>query len=66
MRRIETNLEQADRDCQVGWDHAVASGLPELISSAYADRLNLLSARGDQRRLLEHARDSYPWSSARG
>ena len=66
MQRIETNLEQADRDCQVSWDNAVASGLPEVIRSAYVDRLNLLSARGDHRRLLEHARDTYLWSVPEG
>ena len=66
MQRMDTDLEQAARDCQVSWDHALASRLPEVISSAYADTWNLLSARGDQRRLLEHARDAYRWSAAEG
>ncbi len=66
MQRIDVDLEQAARDCQISWDHAVASGLPEVISSAYADTWNLLSARGDQRRLLEHARAAYQWSATEG
>ena len=63
---METDLEQADLDCQVCWEHAMASGDPEDIGGAYKHRLNLLWAQGDLRRLLEHARDHYAWSAGRG
>ncbi len=66
MQYLETDLERADLDCQVSWDYAMASGVPELISSAYNDRFNLLWAQGDQRRMLEHARDHYTWSAGEG
>ena len=66
MQYLETDLERADLDCQVSWDYAMASGLPQLISSAYTDRFNLLWTQGDQRRMLEHARDHYTWSAGEG
>ena len=45
----------------------MASGDPEAIGNAYSIRLNLLrDARGDLRRLLEHARDYYEWSAGQG
>ena len=66
MQYLETDLERADLDCQVSWEYAMASGDPEVISSAYTDRFNLLWAQGDQRRMLEHARDNYTWSAGVG
>jgi DNA-binding CsgD family transcriptional regulator len=62
MQYLETNLERADLDCQVSWDYAMAAGVPQVISSAYTDRFNVLCVQGDQRRMLEHARDHYTWS----
>ena len=62
---METDLEQADLDATVCWEHAMASGDPEYIGTAYNSRLNLLHAQGDQRRLLEHARDHHAWSAVR-
>ena len=66
LQLMDTNLEQADLDCQVCWEHAQASGDPEDISTAYQHRLALAWTRGDLRRLLEHARDCYAWSAGLG
>ena len=66
MLYLDTDLERADLDCQVSWDYAMASGVPQVISSAYTDRFNLLCVQGDQRRMLEHARDQYEWSAGVG
>ena len=51
---LETDLEQADLDCTVCWEHAMTSGDPWDIRDAYIIRWNLLWARGDLRRLHEH------------
>ena len=66
LQFMETDLEQADLDTTVCWEHAMASGDPEYIGNAYNSRLNLLCARGDQRRLLEHARDHHAWAVGQG
>jgi DNA-binding CsgD family transcriptional regulator/tetratricopeptide (TPR) repeat protein len=66
MQLMETDVEQADLDWTVCWEHAIASGDPEDIASAYHVRLNLLLARGDLRSLLQHARDEYEWSASLG
>ena len=66
MQLLETDLEQADLDCSLCWQHAMASGHPLGMADAYMVRWNLLWARGDQRRLLEHARDQYAWSAGQG
>ena len=66
MLYLETDLERADLDCEVSWDYAMASGVPLVIGNAYTDRFNLLCVQGDQRRMLEHARDQYEWSAGVG
>ena len=66
LRLLEYDLERADLDCTVCWEHAMASGDPEDIGAAYGVRLNLLHARGDLRRLLEHAQVRYAWSGGVG
>lgn len=63
---LETDLERADLDCTVCWEHAIASRDPEYIGAAYGCRWNLLWTRGDLRRLLELARDQYEWSAGWG
>ena len=35
MQLLETDLEQADLDCTVCWEHAMASGDPKYIGNAY-------------------------------
>ena len=66
LRLMEYDLEQADLDCTVCWEQAMASGDPEDIGGAYGVRLNLLHARGDLRRLLVVAQDRYAWSGGVG
>jgi DNA-binding CsgD family transcriptional regulator len=66
LQSLDIDLEQADRDSEVCWQHALASGDPEAIAGAYGAKLNLFHAQGDQRRLLEHARDNYAWSARQG
>jgi hypothetical protein len=59
MLLMDADLEQAERDWTVCWEHARASGDPEDIGHAYHVRLNLLLAKGDLRRLLDHVREEY-------
>jgi DNA-binding CsgD family transcriptional regulator/tetratricopeptide (TPR) repeat protein len=66
MLLLENDLAQANLDSTVCWEHAQSSGEPHNIADAYMVRLNLFYARGDQRRLLEHAYDNYAWSAGHG
>ena len=66
LRISEGDLGQADLDCTVCWEHALASGDPEDIGAAFSHRLYLLQCQGDVRRLLEQARDTYEWSAGQG
>jgi DNA-binding CsgD family transcriptional regulator/tetratricopeptide (TPR) repeat protein len=63
---METDVEDADVDSATCWQQAATSGEADVISDAYIVRLLVLNARGDLRRLREHARETFDWFVPRG
>ena len=67
MQLMETDLEQADLDCTVCWEHAMASGDPEDIGNAYRHQDGTCCGPEVTCAACSSiARDHYEWSAGQG